>query len=52
VPRRNDRLATPRMKAVPDRNLTRLVVGIMSLLRRRPGLSSAVVRPRLSSSVD
>jgi hypothetical protein len=36
APRSNHRLATARMKAVPDRNLTRLVVGIMSLLRRHP----------------
>lgn len=42
APRRNDRLATARMKAVPDRDLTRLVVGIMSLLRPRQGWSSAV----------
>ena len=52
APRRNDRLATARMKPVPDRDLTRLVVGIMSLLRRCLGLSSAVVRRRLPSSAD
>ena len=32
--RRNDRLATARVKPVPDRDLTRLVVSITSLLRR------------------
>jgi hypothetical protein len=46
APRRNDRLATTRMKAVPDRNLTRLVVGIMSLLRLHPGSPSSAARPR------
>jgi hypothetical protein len=39
APRRNDRLATARMKPVPDRDLTRLVVGIMSLLRRHQALT-------------
>ena len=32
--RRNDPLATARVKPVPDRDLTRLVVSITSLLRR------------------
>lgn len=42
APRRNDRLATARMKPVPDCDLTRLVVGIMSLLRPRQARSSGV----------
>jgi hypothetical protein len=42
APRRNDRLATARMKPVPDRNLARLVVGIMLLLRPRQARSSSV----------
>ena len=42
APRRNDRRATARMKPVPDRDLTRLVVGTMSLLRPRRARSSGV----------
>ena len=40
APRRHNRFATSGMKAVPDRHLFRLIVSIMSLLRRCPAPSS------------
>jgi hypothetical protein len=45
LPRSNNYLATTRMKAVPDRNLTRLIVGIMSLLRQLRVRSSTADKP-------
>jgi hypothetical protein len=41
APRNNDRFPTTRMKAVTDSRLTKLMAGIMLLLRRHRGCSSA-----------
>src|SRR3954453_9233468 len=46
APRNNDRFPTTGMKAVTDSRLTKLIAGIMLLLRRRRGLSSGGGRPR------
>src|SRR5258707_14754893 len=40
APNSDDRRATTRMKAVPDRRLIRMIVSSMSLLRPRPVSSS------------
>lgn len=49
APHRPDHFATTGMKAVTDRHLFRLIVSIMSLLRRRPEWSSVdrTLRPRV-----
>jgi hypothetical protein len=46
VPGSNDYRATTRMKAVPDRRLTRLIVSIMSLVHPLLEWSSAGSKPR------
>jgi len=47
APRNNDRFPTTGMKAVMDRRLTNLIAGIMSLLRRHQGCSSAAGKHRM-----
>src|SRR3954470_14151550 len=46
APRNNDRFPTTGMKAVTDSRLTKLIAGIMLLLRRRRAWSSVVERGR------
>src|SRR4051812_43950590 len=41
APRNNDRFPTTGMKAITDSHLTKLIAGIMLLLRRYPAPSSA-----------
>jgi hypothetical protein len=45
APRNNDRFPTTRMKAVTDSRLTKLMAGIMLLLRPHPVPSSAAGTP-------
>ena len=45
APRNNDRFPTTGMKTVTDSRLTKVIAGIMLLLRRPPVLSSAGGRP-------
>jgi hypothetical protein len=47
APRDNDRLPATGMKAITDSRLIRLIVGIMSLLRRRQARSSGDGTPHL-----
>jgi hypothetical protein len=45
APQNSDRLAATGMKVISDNRLTKLIVSIMSLFRRRPARSSTAGKP-------